>query len=83
MMALAIIGGVVSFIVFFVVEAAELSRGILGQSSPDYLVAPLRAALVTFVPFVSVCTYFSYRVNKHINRLSRGKLGPSLVFEDE
>jgi multisubunit Na+/H+ antiporter MnhC subunit len=38
-------------------------------------------AFVIYVPFLAVMAYFSLRVNRHIERLTRGKYEPPRIIE--
>ena len=49
------------------------SQAILGYS--------VLTALIVYVPFLAVMAYFSLRVNRHIERLTRGKYEPPRIIE--
>lgn len=77
----AITGVAVSFIVFLVAEAGQVSNAVLGGSSGPG--GPILWSVVSAIPFMLICGYLSYRVNRHTDRLSRGKFEPRLIFEED
>jgi hypothetical protein len=82
--ATAISGVVVSLFVFLLTAAVQVSSNVFGQSSGGSPGGPFFWAVVAAIPFMAICGYLSHRVNKHTDRLSRGKFEPRLVlFEDE
>jgi len=76
MVVTAVIGVFTSYLVSILVgirAAISLSPNALGEA--------LEYGIVSFIPFVAIIGYFSYRVNKHIDRLSKGKFEPPVLIE--
>ncbi len=71
MVATAIAGTFTSFLIF---ELALTSLSVGFRPSPFQ--DAFQAALIALVPFLAVIGFLSYRVNKHITRLSQGKFEP-------
>jgi len=85
MIATAITGAMVSSLVFVAAAAVQISNGLFGgrPGGGDILSNPFTVAVLVAIPFIILGGYLSYRVNRHTDRLSRGKFEPRLIFEEE
>lgn len=79
MAATALLGVAVSSFVFLY----AVSYGIIQfLSEPGRIFSQaLQYGIISFVPFIAIMGYFSYRVNKHIEKLSKGKYEPPIIIE--
>ncbi|MDG7000433.1 MAG: hypothetical protein JRN15_15155 [Nitrososphaerota archaeon] len=75
MIGVAVIGVISSITVFIYETAYQISRSFLGNAN-NPLSAALSFAILSATPFMAIEGYLSYRVNKHIRRLSRGRYEP-------
>jgi len=71
----ALFGALVSISVFFTEGAIQASKTILGNTNNPFSVA-LSYAILSSIPFIGIAGFLSYRVNRHIRRLSRGRYEP-------
>ena len=76
MVAVGLVGVATSVVVFLL----SLSAGLLGLR-PTALGEAVQLGLVVLVPFMIGEGYLSYRVNRHIDRLSKGKFEPPRIVE--
>ncbi len=76
MTATAIIGVVASWIVFLAVTSSE----VLAFDTAVFWLG-LASSIAAFAPFIGIIGYFSYRVNRHIDRLGKGKYRPPMTIE--
>jgi hypothetical protein len=76
MTATAVIGVLASILAWLFVTSFEL----LTLNASAFGLG-LEYGIVAFVPFIAIIGYFSYRVNRHIDRLSRGKYEPPMMIE--
>ncbi len=76
MVGVAIIGAISSLYVYGLVATAQVISGNINAFS-----LAQSDAIFAIVPFIGIIGYLSYRVNKHIRRLSHGRYEPP-VEED-
>ncbi len=76
MTATAVIGAATSAYVFFFVAIGELVMFKTSAFSDG-----IQYGVASFAPFIALIGYLSYRVNRHIDRLSRGKYEPPMIIE--
>ena len=80
MVGAAAAGFVTSFVVwFYTILGASIS--LTFDATHTYTQA-LSFAILAFLPYLTAIAFLSYRVNKHVRRLSRGKYEPPPVEED-
>ncbi len=75
-------GAVLAFIAFFLVTVGNLVRGLSGQIGTEFWSNPFLIAVLTLAPFMFLTGYLSYIVDRHIERLSRGKFEPRIIIEE-
>lgn len=66
-------GGITSFIVWFWVLYAQVVNLTANVNTPQLA---LSDAILTFIPFIGLIGILSYRVNRHVSKLSRGRYTP-------
>lgn len=76
MTATAFVGIATSWFVFLAVSSFE----VLTLDAAAFWLG-LASSIAAFAPFVGIIGYLSSRVNKHIDRLSRGKYGAPMITE--
>lgn len=76
MVAVAIGGVVTSTVVFWLSFFVFIT-----QFRPSFVGDAIQLGFITWLPFIALIGYLSYRVNRYIERLSQGKFEPRRVIE--
>ncbi len=84
MMGIATAGLFSSFLIFILtanyVSGLNTGYTIIYNTQTIWIYSSI-AAFVLYLPFLAVIAYISLRVNRHIERLTRGKYEPPRIIE--
>ena len=81
MVAIIAIGLFCSFLAWFLSLVSYIFAYPYSSNPVNPFYSALVYAVLVFIPFLLLTGYFSYRVNRHIERLSRGKYEPPRIIE--